>query len=102
MAQLADAAAVDLENQRRVVGVEVQDAIAQSQAAAVSVGVAEKTIASAQEAYRVEQALVNAGSATTTDLLDAQAALTTARLNLARARYELAIQRVALARAMAE
>jgi outer membrane protein TolC len=101
-AHLAEAAAIDLENQRRTVGVEVQNAIAQSEAAAVSVGVAEKTIASAQEAFRVEQALVNAGTATTTDLLDAQAALTTARLNLARARYELAIQRVALARAMGE
>ena len=54
------------------------------------------------EAYRVTQALVQAGSATTTDLLDAQSAFLTARLNLARAQYELAIQRVALARVTAE
>jgi outer membrane protein len=98
----AEAAAIDLENQRRVVAVEVQNTIAQTQAAATSVAVAETAISSAQEAYRVEQALVQAGSATTTDLLDAQSALTTARLNLARARYELAIQRVALDRAMGE
>jgi outer membrane protein TolC len=45
-------------------------------------------------------ALVRAGTATTTDLLDAQAALTQARLNLARARYEEAIARIALARAV--
>jgi outer membrane protein TolC len=45
---------------------------------------------------------VQAGSATTTDLLESQSALTTARLNLARAQYELAIQRVALSRVMGD
>jgi outer membrane protein len=98
----AAAAALDLENEKRVVAVEVQNALAQAQAAAVSVDVARAAISSAQEAYRVEQALLQAGSATTTDLLDAQSALTTARLNLARAQYELAIQRVALSRVTAE
>jgi outer membrane protein len=100
--RMAEASALDLENERRQIGVEVQIAIAQVQAAVVSVSVAQQTIDSAQEAYRVELALVAAGTATTTDLLDAQSALTTARLNLARARYEVAIQRVALARAMGE
>jgi outer membrane protein TolC len=98
----AEAAAIDLDNQRRVVAVEVQNAIAQTEAQQVSVDVAQAAIASAQEAYRVEQALLSAGSATTTDLLDAQSALTTARLNLTRAQYELAVQRVALARVMGE
>jgi outer membrane protein TolC len=50
----------------------------------------------------VTNALVQAGSATTTDLLDAQAALTTARLNLARAQYERAIQRVSLGRVLGD
>ena len=72
------------------------------EAAGVVVDVAQQAIASAQEAYRVTQALVQAGSATTTDLLDSQSAFTTARLNLARAHYELAIQRVALARVMGD
>ena len=98
----AAAAQADLESERSQVSTEVQAALAQSRAAAAAVDVAQKTIASAQEAYRVTDALVKAGSATTTDLLDAQAALTTARLNLARARYELAIQRVDLARVMGQ
>ena len=46
-------------------------------------------------------AQVAAGAATTTDLLDAQSALTTARLNLARAQYERAVARVQLDRAVA-
>lgn len=101
-AQQSEAAALDLENQKRSVAVEVHNAVQQTQAAEVSVRVATQAIASAQEAYRVMQALVQAGSATTTDLLDAQAALTTARLNQARAQYQLAIQRVALTRAIGE
>ena len=80
----------------------VQTKTAQTQAAGVVVDVAQQAIGSAKEAYRVTQALLQAGSATTTDLLDAQSAFLTARLNLARAQYELAIQRVALARAMGD
>lgn len=101
-ARQAAAAEADLESERSQVSTEVQSALAQSRAAAVAVDVAQKAIASAQEAYRVTDALVKAGSATTTDLLDAQAALTTARLNLARARYELAVQRVDLTRVMGQ
>jgi outer membrane protein TolC len=100
--QQAEALAIDLDNQRRTVAVEVRNILAQTRAAAAAVGVAEKAISSAEEAYRVTRALLQVGSATTTDLLDSQAALTTARLNLARAQYELAIQRVALTRAIAE
>jgi outer membrane protein len=98
----AEASAIDAENQRRIVAVEVQNARAQTEAFASAVDVAIRTISSAQEAYRVTQALVQAGSATTTDLLESQSALTTARLNLARAQYDLAIQRVALARVMGD
>lgn len=101
-AKQAEAAGAELASEESQVAAEVQSSLAQSRAAAVVVEVAEKTIASAQEAYRVTEALVKAGSATTTDLLDAQSALTGARLNLARARYELALQRVALARVMGE
>ena len=48
------------------------------------------------------EALVKAGSATTTDLLDSQSALTQAKLNLVRARYEQAIARVSVKRAIGE
>jgi outer membrane protein TolC len=98
----ADASQVDLQNQKRQVAVEVKNTAAQAEAAGVAVDVARTAISSAQEAYRVTQALVQAGSATTTDLLDSQSAFLTARLNLARAQYELAIQRVALARVMGD
>ncbi|MCA1664517.1 MAG: TolC family protein [Myxococcales bacterium] len=98
----AEAVALEREDQARRVALDVQTSTEQTQAAAVVVEVAQQAIGSAKEAYRVTQALVQAGSATTTDLLDAQAAFLTARLNLARAQYELAIQRVAFARAVGE
>jgi len=100
--RLAQAAAFDAESQRRAVATEVQTGLDQTRAAGVAVDVAETAIASAEEAYRVTNALLQAGSATTTDLLDAQAALTTARLNLTRAQYERAIRRVSLGRIIAE
>jgi outer membrane protein TolC len=43
-----------------------------------------------------------AGSANTTDLLDAQAALTQARLNFERSRYEYALARMSLQRALGD
>jgi outer membrane protein len=98
----AEAVALEHENAGRQVALEVQTATAQTQAASVVVDLAQQAIGSAKEAYRVTQALLQAGSATTTDLLDAQSAFLTARLNLARAQYERAIQRVALARAIGE
>jgi outer membrane protein TolC len=48
----------------------------------------------------VTAVLLSAGSANTTDLLDAQSALTQARLNFARARYEYALARINLDRAI--
>jgi outer membrane protein TolC len=96
----AEAARSEVETQRRQVAVEVTARDAQLEAASNAVAVADQAIASAQEAYRVTEAQVKAGAATTTDLLDSQAALTQARLNLARARYEQAIARVQLEHAM--
>jgi outer membrane protein TolC len=98
----AHAAALDLQSERDTVSAEVESNLAQLRAALGAVRVAEQTIASAEEAYRVENVLVKAGSATTTDLLDAQAALTTARLNVARARYDYALLKVALSRVLGE
>jgi len=99
-AERADAAEAEQEDVRRRVGAEVSIRLAQVQAAASAVSVARTAIASAEEAYRVTQVALQAGSATTTDLLDSQSALTQARLNLVRARYELAIARVQLERAV--
>jgi outer membrane protein len=88
----------DREVQAGQIAAEVATDLAQARAATSAVDVARDTIASAVEAYRVTEALLKAGSATTTDLLDAQAALTQARLNLTRAEYEQAIAQVTLAR----
>jgi hypothetical protein len=101
-ARQAHAATLDLENERSAVAVEVHNARAQTEAAGAAVAVAQQSIGSAQEAYRVMRAQVKAGTATTTDLLDAQSSLTIARLNLARAQYQHAIERVALQRAIGE
>ena len=95
----ADASASLLENTRKQVAYDVSSKAAQLEAQFVAVQVAETAIASAEEAYRVTTAQVSAGTATTTDLLDAQSALTTAKANLARAQYDRAIARVALDRA---
>lgn len=95
----ADAAEALSQDSRRQAAYEVSSRYAQLQAQFVAVNVAETAIASAEEAYRVTDAQVRAGIGTTTDLLDAQSALTTARLNLARAQYERAVARVALDRA---
>jgi outer membrane protein len=90
----------DVEVQGGQIAAEVATDLAQARSATSAVDVARDTIASAEEAYRVTEALLKAGSATTTDLLDAQAALTQARLNLTRAEYEQAIAQVTLARGM--
>jgi outer membrane protein len=97
----ADAAEALGQDARRQAAYDVSSRHAQLQAQFVAVEVAETAIRSAEEAYRVTDAQVRAGIGTTTDLLDAQSALTTAKLNLARARYERAVARVALDRATA-
>jgi outer membrane protein len=97
----ADAAEALSDDARRQAAYDVSSRYVQLRAQFVSVQVAETAIKSAEEAYRVTDAQVRAGIGTTTDLLDAQSALTTARLNLARARYERAVARVALDRATA-
>jgi outer membrane protein len=96
----AQAAAMAVEEQALNVKSEASARWVQARSAASAIEAAQTIITSAEEAYRVEQALVNAGSATTTDLLDAQSSLTQAKLNLIRARYEQALALVALQRAL--
>lgn len=96
----SEAATQDLAAQQRQISSEVASELAQSKSARSAVRLAEQSIESAAEAYRVTEALVKAGSATTTDLLESQAALSQARLNLVRAQYQMAIAYVAVQHAM--
>ena len=72
----------------------------EERAAANAVHVASDAISQAEEAFRVTSATVRARAATTTDSLDAQAALTQARQNLVRSKYEELRARSALLRAL--
>jgi outer membrane protein len=96
----AEAAEQDVVQQKFNVATEASSRWVQAKAARTAVDAAETAIASAEEAYRVMQALVNAGTATTTDLLDAQSSLTQAKANLLRARYTQAEALVALQKAL--
>ncbi len=95
----ADAAHRDQEMLARQIESELTASLAQGEAAHGAVDSADKAVASAEEAYRVTDAALKAGAATTTDLLESQSALTQARLNLTRAQYELVLSDVALAHA---
>ncbi len=95
----AEAARRDGEMLARQIEAELTASLAQGDAARGAVDSAEKAVASAQEAYRVTDASLKAGAATTTDLLESEAALTQARLNLTRAQYELVLSDVAMAHA---
>jgi outer membrane protein len=96
----SEMAAAQVLHAQQQIGIEVASRRAEATSAAASVQVAEVQVRSAEEAYRVMQALIGAGSATTTDLLDAEAALTQARLSQVRARYEMAVSTVLFKQAM--
>ncbi len=96
----ARAAGHDIEATRRQVLREVQARRATLGSAASAVTLARQNIASAEEAYRVTEVQVHAGTSTTTDLLNAESALTEARLKLENARYAHAAARILLERAM--
>jgi outer membrane protein TolC len=95
----ADATRRDQEMLARQIEAELSASLAQGDAARGAVDTADKAVASAEEAYRVTDAALKAGTATTTDLLESQSALTQARLNLTRAQYELVLSDVAMAHA---
>jgi outer membrane protein TolC len=95
----ADAARRDQEVLARQIEAELTASVAQGDAARGAVDTAGKALASAQEAYRVTDAALKAGAATTTDLLESESALTQARLNLTRAEYDLVLSDVAMAHA---
>jgi outer membrane protein TolC len=101
-ASQAEAARALADDARRHVETDVAARLANVRATASALETGRTAIGSAEEAYRVTTVLLAAGSANTTDLLDAQAALTQARLNFARARYEYALARMSLARALGD
>jgi outer membrane protein len=96
----ASAAHLQADDARRQVEADVAAKMADVRATGSALETGRTTIGSAEEAYRVTTVLLAAGSASTTDLLDAQAALTQARLNFARARYEYALARIGLEHAL--
>jgi outer membrane protein len=98
----AVAAQAQADDARRKVETDVAAKLANVRATASALETGRTAIGSAEEAYRVTTVLLAAGSANTTDLLDAQSALTQARLNFARARYEYALARIRLSRALGE
>jgi len=98
----ATAAREQVDDTRRHIRLEVAARLANVRATASALETGRTAIGSAEEAYRVTTVLLAAGSANTTDLLDAQSALTQARLNFARARYEYSLARISLARALGE
>lgn len=95
----ARAATLEVDATRRRVRAEVTGRKAELTAAASAVALAKETVVSAEEAFRVTTALVRVGSGTTTDLLNAESALTQARLSLERSRYAQAASRIRLERA---
>ncbi len=98
----AVAAQAQADDARRKVETDVAAKLANVRATASALETGRTAIGSAEEAYRVTTVLLAAGSANTTDLLDAQSALTQARLNFARARYEYALARIRLSRALGD
>jgi len=99
-AHQAEATRLAADDAGRMVRGEVSGRIDQLRAATAAIEVAKTALSSAEEAYRVTAAVVQAGSGTTTDLLDAQSALTQSKLNLVRSKYQQALARVQLRRAM--
>lgn len=89
-----------LESLKRQVGVEVASRQADWDASYNAFELAKLALQSAEEAFRVTQQSNLAGSATTTDLLDAESALTQARLGVVSARYACALAQVDLDLAM--
>lgn len=96
----AESARLLSEDASRQVRGEVSGRMDQLRAATAAIEVAKTALQSAEEAWRVTSETVQAGSGTTTDLLDAQSALTQARLNLVRSRYQRALAHVQLEKAM--
>jgi outer membrane protein TolC len=87
---------------RKGILLQVRKSFFDLETAAKKLAVPRKAVQQAEEAHRIEQVKYTAGSSTTTDLLDAQLALTRARLTTSNALHGWYLARAALARAMGE
>src|SRR5262249_60850960 len=92
--------AIDLARRRRDAALEATQRFLDARAAYASIDVAASAVRQAQEAYRVSRALYQNGSATTTDLLDAQLSLERSRVNDAHAFYDYLVAFHAFQRAI--
>ena len=90
---------LNLARKRRDAELEATQRFLDARATRASIEVAASAVVQAREAYRVARALYENGSATTTDLLDAQLALERARVNDARSSYDYLVAYHAFARA---
>ena len=73
------------------IGLEVRDAFLALRTARERLAVAQGAVAQAEESLRIVQNRYDAGLTTIVELLDSETALTAARTNLTRARYEAAV-----------
>lgn len=103
-ARAADARAEELRLRRertaQLVQLEATAKLYRLRSAAEAFRVARETIDQAEEALRIERERFSARTATTTDVLDAEAGLTRARANLANTWYAWLLARTELDRAM--
>ena len=90
---------IELLRKRRDVALEVTRRWLDARASFSAIEVAHEAVAQGREAYRVTRALYENGSATTTDLLDAQFALERSSANDARTLYDALVAYAALSRA---
>jgi outer membrane protein TolC len=73
------------------IGLQVREAFLTLRTARDRLGVAQGAVAQAEESLRIVQNRYDAGLTTIVELLDSETALTAARTNLTRARYEAAV-----------
>lgn len=92
----------ELEGLRGQVAIEVKKAFLELRIADKTLVVARKRVKHAEEAYRIEQAKFGENATTTTDVLDAQLALTRAKLSYSNALYGWYAARAALTRSTGE
>jgi outer membrane protein TolC len=96
----AGLAGVELERRRRDVTLEATQRYLDARAARASIDVAHSAVSQAEEATRVARALYESGTATTTELLDAQLSLERARVNDARVVFDYLVTYYAFTRAV--
>ena len=78
---------------------EARRSVQQARAAYESVGLSRSSLASSEEAYRIQTVRYQQGAATTTDVLDAEMGVLRARTDYSRTRFDYYLAQAAVARA---